>query len=83
MINSNLQQTVFHIEKIRNVVNVGNSSPYHIYTSQGPVVGRLGNAVHPSDEAAANDDRFDSAPAQMPSRVSWLERTLVALRIKA
>lgn len=83
MINSNLQQTVFHIEKIKNVVNVGDLSAYHIYTSHGPVVGRLGDAISPSTETAANDEQFEVVSAQTPSAASWLERVLLALRIKA
>jgi hypothetical protein len=39
---SNLRETVFHIEKLRNIVGVGNCSAYQICTSPGSAVGRIG-----------------------------------------
>jgi len=81
--NLNLRQTVFQIEKCRNVVNVGRSSPYHIYTTPGSLIGQLGNAVSTSNLPAANDAAFATQSADEPGRptsASWIKRTLAAFR---
>lgn len=80
--NLNLQQTVFQIEKLKNVVNVGRSSPYCIYTFPGKPVGLLGEAVDPSRFTAANDSNFEllsSGDDGQPSPASWIRRALAAL----
>ena len=41
MMNTELQQTEFHIEKLQNVVNVSGASAYQIFTYPGPVIGRI------------------------------------------
>lgn len=79
----NLQQTVFHAEKLRNVVNVGGSSPYHVFVSPGNRIGRIGKAVDSSTHVAANDPDFEavsSLETGQASPVSWIKRTLSALR---
>jgi hypothetical protein len=55
MMNSNLQQTVFSVERIRNVVNVGRSSAYQIYTTPGEDIGYLGHLEIYMAKYAAND----------------------------
>jgi len=83
MMNLNLRQTVFQIEKCRNVVNVGRSSPYHIYTIPGSLIGHLGNAVSTSNLPAANDAAFATQSADEPGQptpASWIKRTLAAFR---
>ena len=58
MMNSNLQKTIFSVEKIRNVVNVGNCSAYQIYTSPGEEIGYLGHLKLHTTEYAANDVNY-------------------------
>jgi hypothetical protein len=70
MMNSNLQKTIFSVEKIRNVVNVGNCSAYQIYTSPGEEFGYLGHLELHSAENAANDVRY----IQESSRVVVLRK---------
>ena len=55
MMNSNLQETVFSVEKIRNVVNVGRCAAYQIYTTPGEEIGYLGHLEMQKAENAAND----------------------------
>ena len=63
MMNSKLQQTVFSVEKIRNVVNVGNCSAYQIFTTPGEDIGYLGNIETHVASSAANDcSYFQESP---------------------
>ena len=81
--NLNLQHAVFHIEKIRNVVNVGRLSPHQIYLVPGNVVGRLGNTVIAPEQAAANDTNYEpplTAKTEKSSSTSWITRTLAVLQ---
>lgn len=55
MMYTKLQETIFEIEKIKSVVNVGQSSAYQIYTSPGQSLGRIGTVVETSMQAAANE----------------------------
>lgn len=83
MTTSKLQQTDFHIEKLKNVVNVGHSTAYQILTSPGRVLGQLGIIADTAIRISANDDRFGPAPAgtaHASDRVSWIKKTLSALR---
>ena len=70
MMNSNLQNTVFSVEKIRNVVNVGRSSAYQIYTTPGEEIGYLGNVQTHLARNAANDAGY----IQESARVVTLRR---------
>ena len=56
--NSKLQQTEFSVEKIRNVVNVGRSSAYQVYTTPGEQIGFLGKLELPELHDCSNDDSF-------------------------
>jgi len=83
MMNLNLQHTVFQIEKLKNVVNVGRSSPYCIYTSPGKPIGRLGEVEEPSPHTAANDSNFEllySGNNGHDTSTSWIRRALAVLR---
>lgn len=83
MMNLNLQQAEFHIEKIRNVVNVGRMSPHQIYLIPGTVVGRLGDTVITPEQNAANDTMYEPAlttKTEKSSSASWTTRILAALR---
>jgi len=84
MTTSNLQQTTFSVEKIRNIVNVGRSSAYQIYTTPGEQIGFLGKLNIAELNRSANDMSFiqeisENTKGRAP--VSWLKRTLTALAI--
>jgi len=58
MMHSNLHQTVFNIERLRNAVNVGSCSAYQIYTSPGENLGKIGTIINPTARLAANEKEF-------------------------
>lgn len=63
MMNSNLQKTIFSVEKIRNVVNVGNCSAYQIYTIPGEEIGYLGHlGLHTAKNAANEVNYIQESP---------------------
>ncbi len=62
MMHSNLRQTQFSIEKLRNVVNVGSCSAYQIYTIPGKHLGQIGTIVNPARQIPANDSVFRVKP---------------------
>jgi hypothetical protein len=83
MMNSNIRQTLFSIERIKNVVNTGRCSAYQIYTNPGEQIGTIGTIVNPATLISANDENFlpettgvttDGAPT------SWFTRALAALK---
>ena len=56
MMCSNLYQTVFHIEKLMNAVNVGKGSAYQIFTIPGKQLGQFGRITLPAMRPAANEE---------------------------
>ena len=83
MMNSNIRQTLFSIERIKNVVNTGRCSAYQIYTNPGEQIGTIGTIVNPATLISANDENFlhettgntrDGVPT------SWFRRALAALK---
>jgi len=79
MMNTDLKQTVFHIEKLQNVVNVGRSSAYQIFTYSGPVIGRMARIEIPETQSPANDAVFNPVKAvQRPA--NWFQRIVSTLR---
>lgn len=81
MMNSNLQKTIFSVEKIRNVVNVGNCSAYQICTSPGEEIGYLGHLELHTTGIAANDVNYIQESPRVVSlrkRFTRLSRTLHA-----
>ncbi|MFC1720530.1 hypothetical protein ACFL00_05285 [Pseudomonadota bacterium] len=79
MMNTDLKQTVFHIEKLQNVVNVGRSSAYQIFTYSGPAIGRIARIEIPEGQRPANDATFNAAKTlQRPA--NWFQRILSAFR---
>jgi len=63
MMNSNLQQTVFSVEKMSNVVNVGRCSVYQIYMTSREDIGYLGRLAIQTAVTAANDVCCRAEPA--------------------
>jgi hypothetical protein len=79
MMNTDLQQTEFHIERLQNVVNVSGLSAYQIFTYPGPVIGRMISIAIPEMQNPSNDEDFNAAnTVQRPA--SWIQRILSALR---
>jgi hypothetical protein len=58
MMQSNLRQTFFSIEKLKSVVNVGNCSAYQIYIIPGKQLGRIGTIVNTATQIPANEEEF-------------------------
>jgi len=82
MMNSNLRQTVFGIEKIKNVVNVGRCSAYQIYTTPGKQIGFLGNLEMSRLNRSANDTNYAPESTRVVTSrapAAWLRKTMTAL----
>ena len=83
MMNSNIRQTVFSIEKLKNVVNTGRCSAYQIYTSPGEQLGTIGIIVNPGTVIPANDEKIQTETtgnAKDGVPTSWFKRALTALK---
>ena len=83
MMNSKIQQTVFTIEKLKNVVNIGRSSAYQIYTSPGEQIGEIGTIVNPGTLHPANDEKFLTETTGVTTEgapTSWFTRAIAALK---
>ena len=79
MMNTDLKQTEFCIEKLQTVVNVGGLSAYQILTFSGHVIGRLCEIPVPETQSPANDADFNSLmTAHQP--IPWIQRVFSALR---
>jgi hypothetical protein len=83
MMNTDLQQTIFQIDKLKSVVNVGGSSAYQIFTYAGPSLGRFGAIANPEEQNPANDANYDVVTNAATGRrrpASWIKQALSALR---
>lgn len=83
MMNTDMKQTVFHIEKLKNVVNVGDSSAYQIFTYPGSTIGRFGPIVNPEQHNPANEAVFHATTEANTSEnrpASWTDKVLSAFR---
>lgn len=79
MMNTEIKQTIFQIEKLRNVVNVGGSSAYQIFTYTGPVLGRFG-AVADSDQLIPANEAIVRTQTEVKRTASWIKSALSALQ---
>ncbi len=82
MTDFNLQQTTFHIEKIRTAVNVGRRSAYQIVTVPGRSLGRIGKITHYTLPESANEEfRSEHRPVEADTaRFFWFRRALATLK---
>ena len=83
MMNSNIRQTLFSIERIKNVVNTGRCTAYQIYTNPGELIGTIGTIVNPATLISANDEKFlpeTEIEARERAPTSWFARALAALK---
>jgi hypothetical protein len=80
---SKMKQTIFNIEKLKNVVNIGSNSAYQIYTSPGEKLGTVGTIVNPGMLIPANDEKFQmeiTGDTKEGVPTSWLTRVLAVLK---
>ena len=83
MMNSNIRQTIFSIEKIKNVVNIGRCSAYQIYTNPGEQLGTIGTIINPGTLSPANDENFlteTESDTRKSVPTSWFTKTLASLK---
>ena len=83
MMNLKIQQTVFTIEKLKNVVNIGRCSAYQIYTSPGEQLGTIGAIVNPGTLIPANDEKILTETTGVTTEgapTSWFTRAIAALK---
>ncbi|MCZ6503301.1 MAG: hypothetical protein O6945_12385 [Gammaproteobacteria bacterium] len=71
MTQTTLRLTIFQIEKLKNIVDLGSVSPYKVSTFVGNSLGSTGTVIDSSNQEAANEDFWLTQPA--PS-TSWLQR---------
>lgn len=74
-----LQQTVFNVEPIKNVVGVGGTAAYQIEISSGPSLGMVGAVSVPAYADICNDPIF-AQNSVMSNTISWFGRILATLR---
>lgn len=77
-----LRQTEFSVEPLRNIVGVGGTTAYQIVVSHGPSLGTLGTVVVPAYAETCNEPQFkDSADRSGSSQTgSWFRRALATLK---
>jgi len=77
-----LNQTVFHVEPLKNIVGVGNTSAYQIVICSRLALGTVGTVSIPAYAEICNDPNYNtnSADASGESRLgSWFRRRLATL----
>jgi hypothetical protein len=77
-----MQQTVFSVEKIKNVVFFNDTATTEIYTTPGEQIGYLGKLGWAELDSPANDSRFIQASPSARARktpASWLKKSLTGL----
>ncbi len=80
---SQLSQTVFQVEPLKNIVGIGETAAYQIILNPGAKLGTFG-AVHvPAYAEICNDPEFDMNSARIfgTRRLRpWLQRALATLK---
>jgi hypothetical protein len=79
MTKTDLQLTVFDIQKLKSIVGQGFASPYQITTYPGSFLGMTGEVMDPSETIAANGEFSVPEPV---APISWARRALSALGLK-
>ena len=77
-----IQQTIFHVEPLKNIVGVGDITAYQIVIQTGPALGLLGTVNVPAYAEICNDPAFavDRARRAASSRLgTCFRRTLATL----
>ena len=78
MTQTNLQLTIFEVQKLRDIVGQGSAYPYQISTFPSDSLGMIGTVIDPSKQTAANGN--SPVPEQLAA-TSWLQRTKTRLRL--
>jgi hypothetical protein len=77
-----IQQTIFHVEPLKNIVGVGDITAYQIVIQTGPALGLLGTVNVPAHAEICNDPAFaddPDRPAASSRLGTWFRRTLATL----
>jgi hypothetical protein len=77
-----LTESIFQIEKLANVVGIGNCAAFQVVIAPGKNIGVMGKVIDPSDINSHNDPVFSaksSASFGTNGLGSWLKRSLTAL----
>jgi hypothetical protein len=85
MRHTKLRQITFHVERLKSVVGVGNTSAYQIYTVPGEQLGQMGAIMDPASVTSSNEQHFEPEPvvaAHKERSASWLKRALSGMGIK-
>ena len=83
MMSTDLRQTSFQIEKLKNIVKVHRGAAYQILTSPGKQLGRIGAVVDPALQVPANDPTFPPEAARNPAvqkSAAWFRKILAAFK---
>ena len=81
MMHSNLRQTTFQMERLRNAVNQGRCSAYQICATPGKQIGQIGTIVNWATETPANEAEFPAEPAESTLEqgpFTWFRKILSA-----
>jgi len=79
-----IEQTIFRVEPLKNIVGVGDITAYQIVIHTGPALGLLGTVNVPAHAEICNDPVFADDPTgfSVPSRMgAWFRRRLATLRL--
>ncbi len=71
MTQTHLRMTIFEVQRLRNIVGQGSTSPYQISTYLSGSLGVIGKVIDPLIHSAANSNF--SFPEPVPA-TSWLQR---------
>jgi hypothetical protein len=77
-----IEQTIFRVEPLKNIVGVGDITAYQIVIHTGPALGFLGTVNVPAHAEICNDPVFTDEPAagSAASRMgTWFRRSLATL----
>lgn len=80
---SNIHQTMFQVEPLKNIVGVGNTTAYQIIVTEGSTLGTLGNVSVPAQAEILNDPEFARIYAIGSGRggfASWFRSALATLK---
>jgi len=80
---SQLSQTVFQVEPLKNIVGIGDTAAYQIILNPGAKLGTFGVVHVPAYAEVCNDPDFDMNSARISGTRRlrpWLQRALATLK---
>ena len=79
MTQNKVHQTVFQVEKLRNIVGISGSTAYHVVTYRGDCLGTIGRVVDcERTSPAANESGRDEPAANAFGRLFGRVRSTLA-----